>query len=136
MTWVPALHLGHDAWVGLLGDDVFVGDVDGPVRDVDPGEPTGLLPCLERPYSVIVAELQEREVELSLRPGTLIGRMPFAGIPHAAVAARSDYWAGLAFDWLDAMPRSERVSSTLERLENAGWASQSVRHRARRLRRG
>lgn len=135
MTWVPVLHLGHVAWVGLQGDALFVGDLDGPEREVDPDEPTRLLPCLERPYSVIVAELQERESELTLPPGTLVGQVPLAGIPHAAVAAGSDYWAGLALAWFDEMPRSARVDSMLKSLENAGWASQSVRHRARRLRR-
>jgi hypothetical protein len=95
--WVRVLHLGHDAWLGLLGDGLlgdglFVGDLVGPKREVDPSEPTGLLACLERHYFVIVAELQDREFELSLLPGTLMGRVPLAGIPHAAVASRSGYW--------------------------------------------
>lgn len=134
-SWVPLLHLGDDAWLGMLGTQVFVGDLHGPKREVDPDEPIGLLPCLERPYSVIVEELREREAELSQSLGSLIGRVPLAAIPHAAVESKSNYWADLALGWLAEMPSSEVDVAALETLENADWAAQGVRQRARRLRR-
>jgi hypothetical protein len=133
--WVPILHLGHEAWLGLLRDDLFVGDLEGPKRQVDSAEPTGLLPCLERPFSVVLAEIRDREAELLWPPGSLIARVPLAVIPHAAVASKSNYWADLALAWLGEMPDSVVDSSALERLEKADWASQSIRHRARRMRR-
>jgi hypothetical protein len=66
--WVPILHLGHDAWLGILGDGLYLGDLGGPKRQVDPAEPTGLLPCLEWPFSVALAEIRDREAELSWPP--------------------------------------------------------------------
>jgi hypothetical protein len=134
-AWVPILHLSHDAWLGLLGKTPFVGDLEGPKRQVDPDEPTGLLPCLERPYAVVVAELHDRESELSLSPGSLTRHVPLDAIPHAALVSRSNYWADLALAWLDEMPRTHSTMSTLENLGNADWAAQAVRHRARRIRR-
>lgn len=137
-AWVPVLRVDHDAWLGLLGNTLFVGNLEGPQREIDPNEPTGLLPCLERPYSVVMAEIRDRESELSLSPGVLTRQVPLALIPQAAVSAQSNYWADLALAWLAEMPGSESVVSALEVLEvleGASWAAQSVRHRARRIRR-
>lgn len=134
-TWVPILHLGQESWLGMLGAALYVGDLHRPKREVDPHEPVGLLPCLERPYSVIVAELSDRETDMSRSPGSLTAQVPLVAIPHAAVESKSNYWAELALAWLGDMPSSEVVIATLESLENADWAAQGIRHRARRIRR-
>jgi hypothetical protein len=133
--WVPLLELGHGAWLGLLSGTLFVGVAEGPQREVDLSEPIGLLPVLERTYSVVVGELQDREIELSMPSGSLTSSVPLVAIPIAAAQSKNNYWADLALSWLDEMPRSDQVIQALDALENAAWAGQSVRHRARRIRR-
>lgn len=133
-AWTLVLHLGADAWVGLAGDELCVGDINKPKRRIDPADPVGLLPLLERPYDGVVEELHEREQALGLPRGSLSRRVPLATIPVAAVQAGSDYWSALALAWFAALPQSEAQTAALNELETAGWASQRVRHRARRIR--
>lgn len=134
-SWVRVLHLAHEAWLGLFNGELFVGVADGPQREIDPAEPTSLLPCLERPYSSVVAELREREHELSLPSGSLTARIPLTRIPLAAAQSKSNYWARLALAWLDEVPVSCDVVRALTAFEGASWASQDVQHKARRIRR-
>lgn len=133
--WTRLLHLGGDAWLGLAQETLYVGDENGPRREVDPGNPTGLLPCLERPYDVVLLELQEREVELSMTQGSLRTLVPLHAIPRAAVTSQIDYWVDLALDWIEHMPWAEVDTELLDLLEHESWPTQQARHRARRLRR-
>jgi len=133
--WTRLLHLGGDAWLGLAGGALSVGDENGPRREVDPANPTGLLPCLERPHDVVLLELRDREVELSMAPGSLSALVPLRAIPRAAVSSQIDYWVELALDWIEGMPPAEVDTDLLELLEHESWPTQRVRHRAGRLRR-
>jgi hypothetical protein len=133
-TWAVLLSLGGDAWAGLVDRSrLHVGDAAGPQREVDTTLPIGLLPCLERPYSVVLAELKDREIELGLANGSLVNLIPLRTIPDAAIETKNDYWAELALDWLEAMPQTESTRHQLMLLEESNWASQHVRHRARRI---
>jgi hypothetical protein len=131
--WTRILHLGGDAWLGLVGEVLFVGDHDSPKREVDRVAPTGLLPCLERPYDVVVAELREREEELALNRGTLIDLVPLDSVLAAAVDSQMDYWIQLALDWLGSMPRAESSEGLLGSISSEAWPTQRARHRARML---
>jgi hypothetical protein len=131
--WTRILHLGGDTWLGLVGEALFVGDHENPKREVDRAAPTGLLPCLERPYDVVVAELRTRAGELSLDEGTLIDMVPLDSVPVEAVDSRMDYWIQLALDWLGSMPPDESSEGLLELLSSEAWPTQRARHRARGL---
>jgi hypothetical protein len=114
---------------------LFVGDHDGPKRQVDVGNPTGLLPCLERPYAEVLHQLEARETELTLAPGSLSGIIPLNRIPYAAVASKLDYWVQLGLNWIEVMPPSEVEIELFDTLEHESWPTQQARHRARALRR-
>jgi hypothetical protein len=129
------LHLGGTSWLGLVDDDIFVGDESSAKRRVGPDELVGLLPCLERPYAAVEAELREREQELSLPSGFLATRLRLTSIPAAAVDSRMAYWVDLALDWLEAFPEQSVDADLPVTIEQATWASQRARHRARSLRR-
>lgn len=133
MVWTRILKLSDENWLGVLDDELFLGSYQAPIRRVDPVNPTGLLPCLEQPRSVVVAELQNREAELGLSTGSLGRLVPLDAIPSAAVASKMDYWVQLALDWLAETPPDEASEELLKALERASWVSQQARHRARHL---
>ena len=112
---------------------LFVGDAAGPKREVDPGNPVGLLPCLERPRATVLAELVDRERDLSLPSGFLAERVPLDVVPAAAVSTRLDYWVQLALDWLSDAPATDLDRGLLAGLADATWATRRARHRARKL---
>lgn len=126
MAWEPLLSLGPDTWVGVVDEDrLYVGSFERPIRRVDVRNPTGLLPLLERPYTVVRADLDEVGGDL----------IPVDAVPAAAVAARDSGWVRLALSWLADMPPSEPNRRLLVDIEEAPWAEQDVRHGARRVRR-
>ncbi len=135
-SWIRILHLGGESWLGLVGDDLFVGDETTPKRLLEPEVPTGLLPCLERPYEDVRADLDEREDELSLPRGSLTEMVPLTAIPAAAITSRIDYWVELALDWIVVLPTGGVDDGSLLAIEQAPWASQRAKHRARSIRRG
>jgi hypothetical protein len=133
--WIRILQLGSESWLGLVGSILFVGDERTPKRLLEPEVPTGLLPCLERPYEVVRAELEERERELSMPVGSLTGAVPLAAIPKAALASQMDHWAALSLSWLAAFPVNDVDEDVLRAIEDSTWASQRTKHRARDIRR-
>ncbi len=134
-SWTLILWLGEGSWLGRIGDIFYVGNETRPQRELDPETPTGLLACLERPYEVVRAELEAREIELSMAPGTLLSAVPLARIPSAAVATEMDYWASLALSWVASRPASVVDHKVILAIEESSWASQSSKHRACSLRR-
>ena len=133
--WVPLLRLDGDAWAGLANGALCVGTMDAAERPVDPNHPIGLLPCLERPRETVLTELRRREVELDVADGVLSPLVPLDGIPAEAVSTRLDQWVRPALEWLANMPPSRPRDGLLAQVEDAAWASQDTRQRARTLRR-
>lgn len=134
-AWIRVLPFDDGAWVGLVGDELFVGDYESPKRRIDPEDPIGLLPCLEKPRRVVQDELRAREVELRVVEGSVSSKVPLDAIPAAAVASEMDYWVELALDWLAQRPGDVATERLLNAIEHADWATQRARHRARKLRR-
>lgn len=134
-SWTRILKLGQHSWLGLVGDVLYIGDDTRPKRQLDLENPIGLLPCLERPYEEVRAELEARELELSMVPGTLLSTVPLATIPATAVATQMNYWTSLSVPWLASLPASDVDDNVIMAIEEAPWASQASRHGVRRLRR-
>lgn len=133
MPWTRILQLGEDVWLGIARESLFLGDYQGPKREVDLNNPIGLLPCLERPYGFIVADLLTKEAELQMQRGQLLDFVPLGAIPAAAVASRMDYWIQLALNWLAEIPVLPHANDVLNAISNETWATQPARHRAKRL---
>lgn len=134
-SWTRILRLGQHSWLGLVGDVLYIGDETRPKRQLDLEIPIGLLPCLERPYEEVRAELGACERELSMLSGPLLSAVPLAAIPRTAVATQMDYWTSLSVPWLASLPASEVDDNVIIAIEEASWAGQASRHAARRLRR-
>ncbi len=134
--WLPMLHLGGDSWAGVVEpEEVFVGSHESPVRRVDWNTPTGLLPLLERPLAVVRAEIDDWRESHGAVLGPSAQIIPLDAVVVHALTSGSEYWAGLAVEWADAMPEAHGITEALDALAVARWASQPLRHRARRIRR-
>lgn len=135
--WLPVLHVAGDTWLGVVGGSAWwIGKLEGPQREIVLSNPIGLLPCLERPYTVVAADLEAKADELRTAGFRLPGGLSLAAIPGTAAASHQTYWAELALTWLADMPSSADCLRVLRTLEDADWATQAIRHQARRLRRG
>jgi hypothetical protein len=65
----------------------------------------------------------------------LAARLQLTSIPSAAIDSRMPYWVDRALDWLEVFPQEAVDTAQLATIEQATWASQRARHRARSLRR-
>lgn len=131
--WTPFVVLDANAWLGLFDSSLFVGTEAEPQRALDMDDPIGMLPLLARPAPEVKAEIAASEERLGLVSGELAARVPISRLLHTAVAAKSDYWTGLALAWVEsrAIPATPNA---LEAIARATWASQKTRHHARALR--
>ena len=59
---------------------------------------------------------------------------PFIEITQAGFQFGSKYWAELAFKWYEEIPLEKKVyfTESLTKIENAKWASQKLRHMAKK----
>lgn len=118
----------------LLGSrgEVLIGSSGRAPCRVGPKGLVYLLPLLEREYGVLVDELSRREDELGVPPGSLAVGLALDALPFVALAMRSDYWVGLALNWISDM-RIGRYRELLSEVASVDWVSQRNRHHARRL---
>lgn len=132
--WQRILEIGQGSWLGMSGQgDLWVGSFDRPTRQVDVMNPVGLLPLLERPYSVVQSEIAEARASGNLDP-TLMARTLAAPIlVKTAMRSGSDYWASRALLWASDMDQPDVLLPDVRDVLNAPWASQATRHKARRL---
>ena len=82
-----------------------------------------LMPLLLKPQDVVIEAISGAEANSGLLPAVL----------RFALGSWSDYWAGLALEWLEAGYPSTGLLDALQALKDSSRQSQPVRHRALRL---
>lgn len=80
----------------------------------------------------MVQELTIKEAELGLPFGHLTTQMNFSELPFFAFAMRSDYWLGLALNWIYHMEKGS-CRELLSGVVHAKWVSQRNRHKVFKL---
>ena len=133
-AWLRILELGGDVWLGLVDEELYVGDFEAPKRQVDVRHPIALLPLLEKPRDFIVADIRDREIELGFAQGALTELVPLDALPGVAVSSEMDYWVWLAMEWLSKTSGNGTRDELLRIVERSSWATQKTRHRAVSLR--
>jgi hypothetical protein len=132
-TWLPVLDLGKSGHrVGFDASGVWLVETSrGRALNAARANYIPLLPVLE---------LDPLEVEKSMtRTGVRIGiprlmdYFPINEILLTAARGTSSYWVARALNWAETHRMSDAVRDRLARVAHAPWASQDVRHRARRL---
>ena len=116
---------GEWVWGELLADG-------GKVHPLRPPALIGALPLLELPLG-IVAEKARRAARIAGVPPEQVEKdLPSGLIIEAALETRSDYWVGLAAQWLTAIPREAIPAAAIAAAAEDKKLSQRTRHQLMR----
>ncbi|WP_226501845.1 hypothetical protein [Pseudomonas sp. MWU16-30322] len=92
-----------------------------------------LLPLLEKPFEAAAIDLPD-SVKILQKKHTLPAQISLQQLVLTALASHSEYWAGLALQWLeDGFPLDFELTEMLAFCAENKALPQSHRHRARRL---
>lgn len=89
-----------------------------------------LLPLLEKPRVVVERELRSAAAATSITTD-ILASFPVEDVLVTALQSQSEYWQGLALEWLPVSVEG-RLRASVESVEKTG-ASQRIRHHAKRL---
>lgn len=132
VEWCPVLQTQHH-FIGLLshGDWVFE-KRDGTLELIHKHTGSATVAYMEKPLTQFKAELSA-ELTLNGFDAELAQMFPFNAVVRCGLESPSDYWAGLALFWLEALGYHKSLIAPLKNIAFASWASQKNRHLARRL---
>ena len=135
VSWVPVLPSGDTKFrLGVLEDgDWAIEDDEGLRRLSAHSSYLWGLALLEHPIGQLRTELRTRSESWQLT-FDLAERFPYSELIRAGLDQKSDYWAQLAFAWLDGAPgiQKEQFRDTIVGVVDSRWGSQKLRHRAKR----
>lgn len=136
LRWLPVIKINGDTWYGLSEDGRWVaGSEDENVRlvEISGHEPAvPLLACLEHSRSEIES-LVAAGCQFVGLPAAVVDTFPFEAGVTCGLMSSSDYWIGLAIEWLQDMPINDRMAKILSGVVKSKGVSQKNRHRAARL---
>lgn len=93
-----------------------------------------LLVLLEQPRTIIYDSLKEAlcNYEIFVDVDDIF---PFVEVVKIGFEQKSDYWVELALNWFTELPplKQEGLLESLLEIANAQWASQKLRHRAKKI---
>lgn len=128
-AWIPLIEVGAGGWIGVTRDGAWMVGAAGRCVALRTGVP--LLPLLEESVEAVDARLRNALTGAGLPPEVADG-FPWSLAVEAGLGGGSSYWAERALAWLDAIPPTASTATLLRSVAEATWATQSVRHRARR----
>ena len=103
---------------------------DTTATEVNEKRSIALLRVLERSPAVAASEI-DRAYGLEADSRTVIA--PVQWVLAHALRGGMEYWAALALTWIEWYGHASNVAGSLSELSRSKWASQSTRHRAKRL---
>lgn len=132
--WIPVLQYESNISMGVLenGDWVVEGKY-GLYTLIETQSYLYAMILLEHPLN----EICERVIEFFYKYHIEIDiydSFPIVHIIKAGFEQGSEYWANLAFKWYELVPveMKKKLKNVLEKLSDAKWASQQLRHKAKR----
>lgn len=134
VLWLSVANLHSKGLVvGLTDDGYWVEGIGNRViRFSEEIMPVPLLPCLERPQAEVASSLVAG-LEAAGLSQEISEYFPFERIVLCGLNIGLDSWAALSLQWLETMPPSKKLADALSVVTNSKWASQKVRHAAKRL---
>ncbi|WP_162958850.1 hypothetical protein [Nocardia yunnanensis] len=130
--WIPVIRYQSGLWLGVSDGELHIGTEHEPTKPIDHANLVGLLPLLELDRDQVMSTIGRKEREAGLAVGTISDLISLKSILRTAISMRSEYWTELALDWVEILPNDQELSDALTGLVTANWASQKVRHRAKR----
>jgi hypothetical protein len=88
---------------------------------------------LELDPAALQGKLINAAAILGMPPADLMRALPSAEVFAAAFETRSDYWIDRALEWMVALPGLTIPAAAMRTIVDDPMASQSVRHRTRKL---
>ncbi|MET9492806.1 hypothetical protein [Nocardia sp. NPDC006630] len=129
--WIPFFRFKSDIWLGLVGDMLYVGTLDGPLKSIEPDNSVALLPLLEFGYSEVVSAVSAREDELGWPKNSIMSNIRPILLLQAAISMESVYWTELALKWVDPLSVTEQERAILIDLQQCDWATQAIKHKVK-----
>lgn len=102
-------------------------------HELRPPEVVGVLPLLELDPAALQGKVTSAAAILGIPPADLISALPSAEVFAAAFETRSDYWIDRALEWMVRLPGLSIPAAAMRAIVDDPMASQSVRHRIRKL---
>jgi hypothetical protein len=115
------LRSGEWVWAELLEDG-------GKVHQLHPPALIGVLPLLELPLWAVSEKARHVARSAGVSPEQVEKDLPSGLIIQAALDARSDYWVGLAVQWLGELPREAVPVAAVAEAAEDKRLSQRTRH--------
>jgi hypothetical protein len=138
VRWLPVTNLSEaphspSGRLGITDEGTWVvSGHEGLVVDAAWSHYWVLLPLLEHPFEDAARSVAAGLEAAGVQPGAEQA-FPWEKVIECALEGPLDYWARLALDWIPAVGLTPALAQALRSLEQARWASQQVRHRARSL---
>jgi hypothetical protein len=89
----------------------------------------GALPLLEIPLGELESKVRKSATRLGLPVQQVVDELPITTIIEAALRTRSNYWIGLAVEWLKDTGPAPRSLDMLKKTASDTSIDQSLRHR-------
>ncbi|QSQ12258.1 hypothetical protein [Myxococcus landrumensis] len=132
MEWLPVLRFGNDAQLGVRDDGEWVVEKGGALFDLRPSKYVPALPLLQMERGAVMDEVR-RKTESSGVAGRSMGAFPVARLLETALRSQMDFWAARAIEWIEPADVDADLLDALQQIQQARWASQFVRGRARKV---
>jgi hypothetical protein len=133
LRWIPLIRVKpSEPWIGTTERGHWVVEGKEGVVRIEHAQLLPLLHCLETP----IEELRAALFEAVRRFGIDEGRMqefPYDDLVDFALRSRTDYWAGLALQWLERLPVTSACKDALRAVIDSQWATQKTRQHAQRI---
>lgn len=130
--WLPILEVTGGVFIGLSAAHAWVVGTSRGVTLLEAAPAAALLPLLELTPDVVRARIGDA-LDTAQLGRDAAAAFPLPACVVAGLASRSTWWAAKALAWAEALPPTDAIAAAARATATAGWASQAVRHRARRV---
>lgn len=132
--WLPVTSiLSEDYWLGLSKSGYWVSELDNHVNLInEKADMRSLLPCLKKTYYELV-DLLEQGLKQKKLPLELVQTFPSQTLLLFALKSKSDFWSGLALDWLNHININNEITVELENVSMAPWVTQNTKQKTSKL---
>lgn len=135
VKWLPVLRCGETHRnMGLNEEGTWVLEENSGLRILNETRSfMRVVVLLEQPWYKVREEIKDVFSKLKIDID-IDSVFPLADVIRAGFEFGSDYWAKLAFKWYEELPTGDKVllKASLLTLSDAKWASQKLRHKAKR----
>ncbi|WP_147446647.1 hypothetical protein [Corallococcus sp. CA047B] len=132
LEWLPVVEIGERDWLGVRRSGEWVLDREGQLVSVESLSFVPALPLLQRERELFELEVQRRLGAVGIGDTSRYG-FPVPRLLEQALLGGMEFWADLALKWLESADVDERLLKALVSLQDARWASQRTRQRARQV---